>query len=404
MNPEIAESKKTAIKLLIVDDSWVLRRVLRGTLSQRDDIEIVGEATNGVEALDLVLKLNPDVILLDVEMPIMDGMTTLQHLMIHTPTPVVMLSSLSKFGSARCFDALKYGAVDFVSKNSFFKGIDGTAHSKLVIGKVLAAANVRVSNIDPMQTGQGTISLKEEQQKIVFCEECGTRNCALGSLAATGFVKCKNCGDAISLSLDQRFRRMNCLTVIGSGTSGYGNLLKIIPMLSPDMGGAIFVMILDEKEHVESFVKYLDSISDLQVAIGENGVTVEGGCCYIFSAEQKVTLSPYSGAYSLQIDRIEDDSKEAAINHLMISVSSYLGDRTLGLLLSGSISDGSLGLQTIIANNGNGMVLNPDHCLHKRMVTEFFTCHNVNTSFDELRLSEEISKKHFLNKETVVTA
>ena len=76
MTPEIAESKKTAIKLLIVDDSWVLRRVLRGTLSQRDDIEIVGEATNGVEALDLVLKLNPDVILLDVEMPIMDGTIT----------------------------------------------------------------------------------------------------------------------------------------------------------------------------------------------------------------------------------------------------------------------------------------------------------------------------------------
>ena len=83
-------SDKPPIKLLIVDDSWVLRRVLRGTLSQRDDIEIVGEATNGVEALDLILKLGPDVILLDVEMPVMDGMTTLQHLMIHTPTPVII--------------------------------------------------------------------------------------------------------------------------------------------------------------------------------------------------------------------------------------------------------------------------------------------------------------------------
>ncbi len=119
----IEDAEFEPVKLLVVDDSWVLRRVLRGTLSQREEIQIVGEATNGVEALDLVLKLQPDVILLDVEMPVMDGLTTLQHLMIHTPTPVIMLSSLSKWGSPRCFDALKYGATDFVSKNIFFQDI-----------------------------------------------------------------------------------------------------------------------------------------------------------------------------------------------------------------------------------------------------------------------------------------
>jgi len=139
------------VKILIVDDSWVLRRVLRGTLSQRDDVVILGEATNGIEALEMILKLEPDVILLDMEMPVMDGMTTLQHLMIHTPTPTIMLSSLSKKGTVRCFDALKYGAVDFVSKNSFFHGMDGAAHSKLVLSKVLAAAQTSVHSIDPMQ-------------------------------------------------------------------------------------------------------------------------------------------------------------------------------------------------------------------------------------------------------------
>ena len=152
------KSVKTPIKLLIVDDSWVLRRVLRGTLSQRDDIIIIGEATNGVEALELILNLSPDVILLDVEMPVMDGMTTLQHLMIHTPTPVIMLSSLSRWASSRCFDALKYGAIDFISKDSFFKGIDGTAHSKLVVRKVIAAAGIKVSSINPMQSPEDKIT------------------------------------------------------------------------------------------------------------------------------------------------------------------------------------------------------------------------------------------------------
>lgn len=396
-------SKKPPIKLLIVDDSWVLRRVLRGTLSQRDDIEIVGEATNGVEALDLVLKLGPDVILLDVEMPVMDGMTTLQHLMIHTPTPVIMLSSLSQWGSARCFDALKYGAIDFVSKNSFFKGIDGTAHSKLVIGKVLAAAGMSVSTIDPMQIKTGSTEFKVVEQ-VLFCEECGTRNTVANYSKDVCIVRCKKCGDEISLAGDQRYRRMNYLTVIGAGSSGYGNLLKIIPELTPDMGGAIFVVVRDKMEHVKSFVKYLDSISDFQVTMGENGATIEGGCCYIFSGEQDVTLSPYSGSYSLHIERNDSESENNAIDTLMHSVVALLGERTLAVLLSGDKSDGSLGMDKIIEKNGRGFILNPAHCLHKHMVTNPAVRHDLRTDLDEFSLAAEIKKNHFLNKEIVVTA
>lgn len=396
-------SAKPPIKLLIVDDSWVLRRVLRGTLSQRDDIEIVGEATNGVEALDLILKLGPDVILLDVEMPVMDGMTTLQHLMIHTPTPVIMLSSLSKWGSARCFDALKYGAIDFVSKNSFFQGIDGTAHSKLVIGKVLAAAGMNVSTIDPMQVKTGSTEFKAVEQ-VVFCEECGTRNSAVKSSVEVSIVRCKKCGDEISTAVDQRHRRMNYLTVIGSGASGYGNLLKIIPEFTPDMGGAIFVMIRDGLEPVKSFVQYLDSISDFQVAMGENGATVEGGCCYIFSAEQDVTLSPYSGTYSLQIEKCGDEFEGNSIDTLMHSIAAHLGERSQAVLLSGDKSDGSRGMDKIIDKKGNGIVLSPAQCLHKHMVTNPSVRHSLQTDLDEFSLAAEIRKNHFLNKEMVVTA
>jgi len=402
MTQRTTESIKRPIKLLIVDDSWVLRRVLRGTLSQRDDIDIVGEATNGVEALELILNLSPDVILLDVEMPVMDGMTTLQHLMIHTPTPVIMLSGLSTWGSSRCFDALKYGAIDFVSKNSFFKGLDGTAHSKLVIRKILAAAGMKVSHIDPMQSpGSKTPG---EPGQVVFCEECGTRNSSENSPAGTRFILCRQCGDEIPLVADQRYRRMNYLTVIGTGASGYANLLKIIPELTPDMGGAIFIMIHDAKEHVMSFVNYLDSISNMQVEMGKHGLTVEGGGCYVFAGEQNVTLSPYSGAYSLQIERIDDDSEGITIDNLMKSVASTLGDRALGILLSGYTTDGSLGMKEIARNNGDLMVLNPDYCLHKIMANEPRIRHKLSTALNESSLSESIRRNHFLNKEHVITA
>ncbi len=403
MSSAKSQATPKSIKLLIVDDSWILRRVLRGTLSQRDDIEIVGEATNGIEALDLVLKLSPDVILLDVEMPTMDGMITLQHLMIQTPTPVIMLSGLSKSGTPRCFDALKYGAVDFVSKDSFFKGIDGTAHTKLVIDKILAAAAMSVSSIDIMQENSGP-KLGKKHEKVVFCEECGTSNTTIVSPSGAYTIQCRKCGDDISSVEDKRYMRMDYLTVIGTGASGYGNLLKIIPDFPPDMAGAIFVMIQDTVAHVKSFGKYLDSMCDFQVAFGENGTTVESGFCYLFSAQQDVTLSPYSGQYSLQIDMDDSVPEPGAVDKLMGSVASVLGERVSGVLLSGEGSDGSLGMQAIMENNGNCMVLNPEFCLLKNMVSRPLIDLDLAPDLDESSIALQIKTNHFHNKENVITA
>ena len=396
-------SPEAPIKLLIVDDSWVLRRVLRGTLSQRDDVEIVGEATNGVEALEMILKLRPDVILLDAEMPLMDGMITLQHLMIHTPTPTIMLSSLSKTGTPRCFDALKYGAVDFISKNSFFQGIDGTAHSKLVIQKVIDAAQVVVPHIDLMNQGSESGVLPKALEKVVFCEDCGARNSIKSSQSGHNF-RCRNCGDEISLTGSKRYRRMNYVTVMGAGDGGYANLLQIIPALNPEMGGAIFVMIHDHATHVASFVKYLDAISDFQVIQGENGLTVEGGCCYVFSKEQQVELSPFSGQYSLQVQSNQNIDAREVIDRLMISTTSLLKNRVAGVLLSGKERDGRQGMEVIKKQNGTCLVLNPQYCLQKTMSREACKLYPSDDTLDTASLAARIQKSHFDSKESVVTA
>ena len=95
------------IRVIIVNDSIWYRTTLKELLETHESISVVGEAVNGIEALELILKLKPDVILMDLEMPLMDGMTALQHLMIHIPTPTLMFSRLTREGTARCFDALK---------------------------------------------------------------------------------------------------------------------------------------------------------------------------------------------------------------------------------------------------------------------------------------------------------
>ncbi len=400
----IQQKLEYPVRILIVDDSWVLRRVLRGTLSQKDDVEIVGEATNGIEALGMVLNLEPDVILLDMEMPVMDGMTTLQHLMIHTPTPTILLSSLSKKGTARCFDALKYGAVDFVSKNTFFKGMDGAAHSKLVLGKVFAAAAMSVHSIDPMQQKNGSGALGKIREKVIFCEDCGNRQVVKIWPPTDTFLKCGKCGDEISLLTNKRYRRMNFVTVIGAGESGYANLLKIIPELNPEMGGAVCIMILDRPENVESFVQYLDAICDFEVILGQDGATLEGGCCYIFSGRDAVTLSPYSGNFCFQVQPFQESNEPLPIDGLMASVASFLKTRASGILLSGADSDGHSGMDAIMHEKGSCFVLSPAHCLHRKMPSGPLLRHDMYDDLDETRLAARIQKCHFANKGNVITA
>jgi two-component system chemotaxis response regulator CheB len=106
------------IKVLIVDDSSVIRAIVRELLSQDDDIVVIGEAENPLVARELIKKLNPDVLTLDVEMPKMDGITFLCNLMRLRPMPVVMLSTLTTKGADITLQALEIGAVDFIAKPS----------------------------------------------------------------------------------------------------------------------------------------------------------------------------------------------------------------------------------------------------------------------------------------------
>lgn len=233
----VPKTTPSPIKLLIADDSWVFRRILRDIFKKMQHIQIIEDAANGIEALEQIVKHRPDVLILDMEMPIMDGLTTLQHLMIHAPTPTIMFSSLSQDGTPRSFDALKYGAIDFVAKTSFFKGSDMAADNELIIKKVLQAATITVKAIDPMQSGAGQCEVSDSE-RLVFCEECGAKNVVDSRQYETGeCLQCRHCGDTLKWNTNARFRRLSYVVVMGAGEGGYANLLQIIPSLCPEMGG-----------------------------------------------------------------------------------------------------------------------------------------------------------------------
>ena len=113
------------IKVLIVDDSIFMRKALESLLSHEPDIEIVGLAKNGKEGVEMAEQFHPDVITMDIEMPVMDGITALEQIMKKNPTPVIMVSSLTKEGADATLKALDLGAVDFMTKDSqSFGGAD----------------------------------------------------------------------------------------------------------------------------------------------------------------------------------------------------------------------------------------------------------------------------------------
>lgn len=392
------------IKVLIADDSWVFRRILRDIFKRMQHIQVMDDAANGIEALEQIIKFRPDVLILDMEMPIMDGITTLQHLMIHTPTPTIIFSSLSRDGTARSFDALKYGAVDFVAKTSFFKGSDMAADNELIIKKVFQASTISVESIDPMQSVIGEYAVADAQQ-LVFCEECGAKNVVESRTSLmNGSMQCRHCGDELKLSPNERFRRLSSVMVMGAGEGGYANLLKIIPSLSPEMGGAVVVVIHDEPEKVSSFVEYLDSISGMKVVRGQDGLTMEGGCCYIFSGAERVTTSPYSGHYVLRVTSTPSVMKQGAINTALTSMAPLFKERVAGILLSGSENDGIKGMEAIRKYKGTVIALDLSRCLCKEMSEKLIRKCPDALITDEQGIIELIQRLDRQNKKPVVTA
>ncbi|MBW2658578.1 MAG: response regulator [Deltaproteobacteria bacterium] len=374
MQTKLDGTNSPLISVLVVDDSLVFRRFLRDIFEESGDMVIVGEARNGIEALDLLLKTSPDVILLDMEMPLMDGMTALQHLMIHLPKPVMMFSSLTPEGTARCYDAMKNGAVDFICKDFIFQEEQKDIHRQLVLDKVRRAAGVTINSREPVFTGgeSARVSL-EKEQRIIFCEECGNKEFVAftGSQYAESVV-CSSCGDLIEFAAALHYRRSTSVTVIGGGRGSFQNLLQIVPLLEAGMEGALIVVIHMPPGHVDAFAEYLDAISPMDILRVREGVSIEGGNCYLASGHDYMSIE-LRGTRSTLNRLVQVDPDTGPLDVLMASASSHYKKRTAAVILSGDSGDGEKGMNVLLGNGGTGLVLDPAFCLCKSMGEQIMT-------------------------------
>ncbi len=322
------EDMAKQLKVLVVDDSRMIRRVLCDIIQSEGNKQVVGEAENGKEALALLQETDPDVITLDINMPVMDGLTALKHIMIHNPTPTVMISALTKEGALETFDALKYGAIDFLPKPSQVKGGDLKAQQKEILRKIELAAEVQIESIRYLR--RHSQEKNGSQRKI----------------------------------LDSKY-----VLAIGVSEGGYGALLNVIPRLRSALPAAYVAVMHQAPHHIDAFARYLDNCSQLAVQRATEGTVLQGGCCYLAASTEFVTLVDDNGKIRLKVNPSPFPTRQGAINRLMTSVSEAKNNKATGVILTGTGEDGIDGLGNIINGGGAVFVQDPRSCLFKETPT-----------------------------------
>ena len=338
------------VRALIVDDSKLIRRLIASIFNQSQQVQVVGEAENGAEALEMMPRLNPDVVTLDVNMPVMDGLTALKHIMIKYPRPTVMLSTYTRDGERVTFDALKYGAIDFIAKPSRLEGLTLEEQRQRIIQKVMTAAKVEL----------GAVHYLRDVPKQRISKRPGNKNC-------------------------------NFLLAMGTSVGGYSALLKIIPQLRPDLPVAFLVVFYTVSEYLDAFIKYLDEYSDVQVKRAVNGDLLKNGVCYMASGDEYVTVHPSNGQLSLKVHPKPFPLHQGAVNMLMFSLADVMKHRSIGVILSGSGEDGVEGVREILRMGGIGIVQDSSSCLCQETVQSTLHSCKVDLVLSDWRIPSELN-------------
>jgi two-component system chemotaxis response regulator CheB len=321
-SPSTTISNALPIQVLIVDDSKVIRQAIQHIFNKDPRISVAGEAADGAEALKKISELDPDVVTMDINMPVMDGLTAVKNIMIKFPKPIIMFSALTEEGATETFDSLKYGAVDFMRKPTKLEQGNFDAQHQRMIEKVIMANQIRTETIR---------YLRIPKYKEVL----------------------------------EPSRKIQYLFTIGASEGGYSALLNIIPQLRPGLPAAFIAILYTEGHHIDSFVKYIKTLSALPVKRAMDGDILKAGTCYIASGMEYVTVDSDKDNIRLQVHPSPFPERRGSINMLMFSAAEIMSERTIGIMLSGSGDDGVEGIGEVLRVGGTGIVQAPDNCLFK---------------------------------------
>ncbi len=329
--PDASALETDAVRrILIVDDSPVMRKAIKEIVVKDSHLGVAGVAQDGIEALELMKKLDPDVVTLDMQMPRMDGLTTLKHIMIRNPKPVVVLSAFTKEASQLTYESFKYGAVDVVTKPSHGDPRQMEKQAMDLRERILQACSVRLEAAQYIRR-----SKKSENEQ-----------------------RPESCADAA----DGANLKAGIPVVVICGEGGFPSLLRLL--LSIPQGSVhspvIACMALPEQV-IEALLPNLDRDCKIPVSMLSRTRSPQPGEIYLCSYERYYEIE--DADIIKEVTAGEDLKRRAPFDSLLMSHAERFGRKATAMLLSGAGNDGLEGMRKIREKGGSTFALSPEACL-----------------------------------------
>lgn len=340
--------ERAKIRILVVDDSMVFRESVARGLASDPSIEVVGKASDPIEAMDKIKQLKPDVMTLDVHMPKMNGIEFLKKLMVENPMPVVVVSSVSD----NVFDALNAGAVEFVTKPTEGRKVELFTKELIIKAKIASVAKLKIGTQKPKTTSTQVQPKQSPMAKsdIKPIDFGSTRTSAAKSQTQTSApisqsIKTQNIQSSSMLpKLNIAASKKDYVIAIGASTGGTEAILAVIKDLPKETPGIVIVQHMPPG-FTAMYAQRANKACKMSVKEAEEGDYIETGKILIAPGALQMKVKKDARGYYVSCKPGEKVSGHApSVDVLFESVAQTIGGKSVGIILTGMGSDGAKGL------------------------------------------------------------
>lgn len=350
------KGKLMTIKVLVVDDSSFFRRRVSEIINASPALEVIATANNGQEAIDMVIKHKPDVVTMDIEMPVMNGITAVQKIMASTPVPILMFSSLTHQGASATLDALEAGACDFLPKKFEDIARDKEEAITLLQQRIQTIARRRVYRVtektaESVHTSTShsvnnpsarksiapgaalTALQRANERQQISAKSALNSNPSSAPVAATKPMRTKASGKSYKV------------LAIGTSTGGPVALQKILTALPSDFKLPIVLIQHMPGTFTKAFADRLNSNCRIAVKEAENGDILRAGCAYLAPGGKQMMVGP-NGQIKI-LDGSAALNYKPSVDITFASLSKSYADKVLAIVLTGMGADGRDGARLL---------------------------------------------------------
>lgn len=343
------------IRVLVVDDSQFFRRRVAEIINAHPELEVIGHAEDGEQAIQRVLELKPDIVTMDIEMPVLDGVSAVQRIMATRPTPIVMFSSLTVEGAQATLDALDAGAADFLPKRFDDIAKDKAEGKRLLCEKLVLLGRNGVTS-RPINVPQVRTTLPPA---IKPSAAPSSKSKPFAQSPASQSLPVVNTQPPTK-SHDRKIR----LIAIGTSTGGPVALQAILAQLPEQFPVPIIVVQHMPGSFTPAFAQRLDQLCNLRVKEAADGDVLKPGCAYIAPGGRQMTLNPRASVLTIKIAAgAAELNYKPSVDVTFKSVRDVVGGDVLSVILTGMGADGREGVRLLKEKGGEAWAQDEKSCV-----------------------------------------